>query len=107
LLTKEAFDLYLQQLAPEGILAANISNRYLDLIPVFWQQARYYHLNMVVIPTQGDGKLASSSLWVLLARDPVLLQNPAIAARAQSMSSYSTAIPQWTDDFSNLFQILK
>ena len=107
LLTKEAFEVYLQQLAPEGILVANISNRHLNMIPVFWRQAQDFGLNMVVIPNEGDGKLSRSSLFVLLARDPKLLQTPAIAERTETLEGYSTSIPQWTDDFSNLFQILR
>src|SRR5439155_17969171 len=34
LITKEAIELYLQKLAPRGIIALHISNRYLDLEPV-------------------------------------------------------------------------
>jgi spermidine synthase len=107
LITKEAFDIYLKHLAPEGFLAVNISNRHLDLVPVLWQLAKYYQLNMIVIPTQGEGRLVFTSNWVLIARDAALLQTPAIAQRAISMDNYSTNIPLWTDDFSNLFQILK
>jgi len=50
LITKEAFDIYLKHLAPDGLLSANISSRYLDLIPVMWKDAQYYGLEMVVIP---------------------------------------------------------
>jgi hypothetical protein len=107
LLTKEAFEVYLKQLAPQGILAANISNRHLNMIPVFWKQAQDFGLHMVVIPNEGDGKLSRSSLFVLLSRDPKLLENPVIASRAEKLDGYSTSIPQWTDDFSNLFQILR
>ncbi len=107
LVTKEAFALYLNDLAPDGILAAHISNRHLDLLPVFWQQAQYYKLNITLIETEGDDKGASPSNWVLLARDPALLNIPAIANHATSLKNYSTRIPLWTDDFSNLFQILK
>jgi hypothetical protein len=34
LLTKEAFELYTKHLAPDGVIAVHISNRYLDLQPV-------------------------------------------------------------------------
>ncbi len=107
LLTKEAFEVYLKQLDPKGILVANISNRHLNMIPVFWKQAQDFGLHMVVIPNEGDGKLSRSSLFVLLGRDPALLENPAIADRAETLEGYTTTIPQWTDDFSNLFQILR
>lgn len=107
LVTKEAFALYLQQLAPDGVLAAHISNRHLDLVPVFWQLSKFYHLSMALISTPGDNRMVFPSNWVFLARDPALLKIPAIAGRATPLDHYSTKIPLWTDDFSNLFQILK
>jgi spermidine synthase len=108
LITKEAFDIYLKHLAPNGILAANISTRYLDLIPVMWQLSKFYHLNMVVIPTESNGdRMVSPSLWVLMSRSPEEFMNPAIAERVFPMQGYSTKIPLWTDDYSNLFQILR
>jgi len=107
LLTKEAFNLYLSHLAPNGLLAINISNNYLNLVPVLWQQASYYKLSMVVIPTQSDGGRTYASNWALLTADPALLQAPAISPRANTLAGYSTNIRQWTDDYSNLFQILR
>ncbi|MDR3576896.1 MAG: hypothetical protein P4L50_23770 [Anaerolineaceae bacterium] len=107
LLTKEAFQLYLSHLAPGGMLAVNISNNYLNLTPVLWQQAKYYQLNMVVIPSLGDGGRIYPSSWALLTSDAALLQTPAIRQRAVALAGYSTKIQLWTDDFSNLFQILR
>jgi hypothetical protein len=107
LVTKEAFDLYLKHLAPEGIIAAHISNLHLDLKPVFWQLAKHYGLQMVLIDYPGDSNGGYPTEWLLLARDPALLQIPAIQARAEDMNNYSTDIQLWTDDYSNLFQILK
>jgi hypothetical protein len=108
LVTKEAFAIYLQHLAPDGILATHISNRHLNLQPVFWQLAREYGLSIVLIDRPArpndDGY---PSQWVLLARDPALLQIPAIQEYAISFDTYSTSIRLWTDDYSNLFQILK
>lgn len=107
LLTREAFDIYLKHLAPGGILAINMSNRHLDLLPVLWQAARYYHLEMALIRTEGDGKLVFPSDWALMSRDKTILGLPAITSRAVPLENYSTKILLWTDDFSNLFQILK
>ena len=107
LLTREAFDLYLVHLQPEGILAVHITNQHLDLQPVIWQLADIYGLSRVLIETPGDGVRGFRSIWMLLARDPALLENSAIARASTPMSGYSTAIRLWTDDYSNLFQILK
>ncbi len=107
LVTKEAFDLYLQHLAPNGVIAAHISNRYLDLKPVFWQLAQYYDLNLVSVDYPGDNNGGFQSEWLLLARDPALLEMPAIKDHATDLADYKTSVQLWTDDYSNLFQILK
>ena len=107
LVTKEAFKLYLDHLAPNGIIAAHITNLHLDLQPVFWQLAKYYDLKIVRINYNGDSRGGYASHWILLARDPSLLEIPAIKERAFDLSGYATNIKLWTDDYSNLFQILK
>jgi spermidine synthase len=108
LVTKEAFALYLRHLASDGVIAAHISNRHLDLQPVFWQLAQEFGLAIVQVDRQGTSGAGSfPSEWILLARDPAILQIPAIKSRAISFDNYSTSIQLWTDDYSNLFQILK
>ena len=107
LVTKEAFALYLAHLAPDGIIAAHITNLHLDLQHVFWQLAKYYVLSMVRVNYAGDSKGGYASHWILLSRDPALLEIPAIQKRSVDLSGYSTNVKLWTDDYSNLFQILK
>jgi hypothetical protein len=106
LLDAESFELYQQQLAPDGILAVHISNNHLDLVPVVWTLANHFGLARAVIDDQGDGILTTQSRWILLARDPALLADPAIASRARLMDGYVSHIRLWTDDYNNLFQIL-
>jgi Spermidine synthase len=107
LLTKEAFALYLAHLAPDGIIAAHITNLHLDLQPVFWRLAKYYGLSMAQVNYAGDSNGGYASLWILLSRDPALLQIPAVKEHSIDLNGYSTSIQLWTDDYSNLFQILK
>jgi len=107
LVTKEAFALYLEHLAPDGIIAAHITNLHLDLQPVFWGLANEYGLSMVRVNYEGDDNGGYASHWILLARDPKLLNIPAIQENAVDLSGYSTNLKLWTDDYSNLFQILK
>lgn len=107
LVTKEALALYLAHLAPDGIIAAHITNLHLDLQPVFWQLAQYYGLSMARVNYEGDSNGGYASHWILLSRDPAMLNNPAIRARAVDLNGYSANIRLWTDDYSNLFQILK
>jgi len=107
LVTKEAFALYLKHLAPDGIIAAHITNLHLDLQPVFWELAQYYGLHMARINYPGDSNGGYASQWILLTRDPKLLELPAIREHSVDLTGYSTKIKLWTDDYSNLFQILK
>jgi hypothetical protein len=107
LLDAESFRVYLQQLSPEGILAIHISNRRLDLVPVVWTLADHFGLARVLINGPGDGVITYQSMWILLARDPALLTNPAIASHAEPMNGYVSHVRLWTDDYNNLFQILK
>jgi hypothetical protein len=107
LVTKEAFALYLDHLAPDGIIAAHITNLHLDLQPVFWQLAHYYSLSLVRINYPGDSTGGYASHWILLSRDPAVLEIPAIQEHKVNLDGYSTNIKLWTDDYSNLFQILK
>ncbi len=106
LLTKEAFALYLEHLAQDGVIAAHISNRHLDLQPVFRRLAMEFGLAIVQVDraASSDG---FPSEWILLARDPALLNAPAIQSRAIKFNDLDPSIRLWTDDYSNLFQILK
>ena len=107
LLDEEAFQVYLQQLSPQGILAIHISNRRLDLVPVVWTLANHFGLARVLINDPGNGVITYPSSWILLANEPALLANPVIASRAESMDNYLSHVRLWTDDYNNLFQILK
>lgn len=108
LVTKEAFDLYLRHLAPNGIIAAHISNRHLDLQPVLRQMAMEYGLNIARISAPPDAEMGVfPSEWILLTYDAGVFETPAIAARAILYDDSPPDIRLWTDDYSNLFQILK
>jgi hypothetical protein len=107
LVTKEAFALYLEHLAPDGIIAAHITNLHLDLQPVLWQLANYYDLHMVRVNYPGDSNGGYASHWILLTRDPALLEIPAVQEHSVDLNGFSTNIKLWRDDYSNLLQILK
>jgi hypothetical protein len=107
LLDVEAFQVYQQELSPEGILAIHISNRHLDLVPVVWTLAKHFGLAKVLVNDPGDGVITYQSSWVLLARDASLLANPSIGSHAESMDGYVSQVRLWSDDYNNLFQILK
>lgn len=109
LLTSEAFEIYLKHLKPEGLLLIHATNRYLDLPPVIARVAAEKALHAVLVTELGmvDGDpRASRSDWVALARSAATLAPLADAPNARRLAPDGRA-PLWTDDFNNLFGILK
>lgn len=107
LLTREAVELYKSKLADDGILAFNISNRYLRLEPVLAAVARDAGLVGLVQHDQNEdpsqpripGKTPSS--WVVLARKEADLGPLAKHPNWKTLEARPGA-KAWTDDFSNL-----
>jgi SAM-dependent methyltransferase len=107
LLTREAFELYFHHLKPGGVLAVHISNSYLDLRPVVAQAAAWLHKPAVLIVNEDDqanGVYRSS--WVLMAGNSDFFAAPQIKTATRPLPS-ATQVRMWTDDYSNLFAILK
>jgi spermidine synthase len=100
LLTKEAFQLYVDELGPDGIIAAHITNTYLDLRPVLGGLAQHMQLNYVFVHSSGDNRVTMYNDWVLLSKSSVL-------RRLDWQPEPSRSIRLWTDDYSNLFQVLR
>ena len=109
LITREAMELYLSKLAPDGLIFFNISSRYLDFRPVLGNLAGVCGLyvlsfdeNNITPADQRDGKYASH--WAVLVRHPryfgALLED----------DRWRSVVPDptqklWTDDYSNLLAI--
>lgn len=107
LLTVEAFAVYLRHLKPTGVIAVHTSNRHLDLQPIVALIARCYRMQAVgvnVVDAEGVGDSASE--WLLLTRNQEFLQTPAVVDGSWSLDPPDPAIHVWTDQYSNLFQIL-
>jgi hypothetical protein len=98
--------LYLEHLDEDGILAFHISNRHLDLEPVVARLAEAYDLAPVVIHGGSQDWEGSPATWVLLARDRALFDAPAIYQASSTLNGKST-VRLWTDDYSNLFQVIR
>jgi hypothetical protein len=107
LLTVEAFETYIKSLKkPSGILAIHITNSYLDLRPVVFAAARRLGLQAIWVHSAGDGKTTSDSNWVLISTRGNLPEVDAAARGVGEDAGYVRTIRPWTDDYSNLFQIL-
>jgi len=108
LITREAFQSYFRHLKPDGILAVNISNKYLDLEPVMARAAEslgkagfVYHYT-----PPDDDILCFSCSWTLLMEPATAESYPQLRHQGKELAP-RRGFRVWTDDFSNLFGILK
>jgi hypothetical protein len=107
LLTREAYKTYLRHLKPDGVMAINISNRYLNLGPVVAQAMTEMGWSGVTVDDEGeDQPYYSGNTWVVLARSPQFFDNPSFKGSSKTLKP-KPGFREWTDDFSNLIQILK
>lgn len=108
LLTKEAMEIYLRHLAPDGVLAFHLSTNYLDLLSVVWKLAD--HLDLHTLWIEGYGNEARGALpsdWILLSRSEEALSSRRLRLAAGEPDSDPDRIDLWTDDHVNLLQILR
>ena len=106
LITSEALALYARHIKPGGVIAFHVTNRFLDLIPVVAALADAHGMQAEWIHDDGVDVLASRSDWVLVSMNKALLASPQIAGAATPI----VRRPDWrlwTDDFNNLFQVLR
>jgi SAM-dependent methyltransferase len=106
LITAEALALYAKHIRPGGLIAFHVTNRFLDLVPVVAGIAAANGMQAVWIHDEGDDALANRSDWVLVSNNRTLLASPRIADAASPITPH----PEWrvwTDDFNNLFEVLR
>ncbi len=107
LLTRQAYALYWRHLKPDGVLAVHVSNRYLSLGPgVALAAAETGKQAMMVSIDADDEKEVAASDWVLVSSRKGFFDQPEIKGADVKI----TPIPglrTWTDDYSNLYKILR
>ncbi len=102
--------LYLARLRPDGLIAAQISNHYLDLRGVLVGLSQRFQMDFVIVdhvPMAGEF-WATPSRWCLLTRDKALLQRwlpGSVEARRALEASFNPVL--WTDDHASLLRLLR
>jgi len=110
LLTREAIRLYRAKLAEGGLLAFNLSNRFVDLDPVIGRQAEDLGLSCRIrydLHVSDDEKRAGKqpSIWAVMAATEGDLGSLVADSRWQSCTvRRGSAV--WTDDYSDLASYL-
>jgi hypothetical protein len=109
LLTREALRVYLDHLAPGGLILVHVSNLYLDLRPVVGAIAgdagltAYANSHDVGSTAAAEGVLPSE--WVVLARDLSDLGNLATDPQWSAVPAGGSRV--WTDQHASLVSVLK
>lgn len=110
LITREALGVYLRHVKADGIVAFHVSNRFLDLVPVVARLAQEEGAHAAHVsddPDDDDLSRRSRSDWVLISRSADALKAPKIVEAGAKAPGHRPAWRTWTDDYSNLVQILK
>jgi len=106
LLTRQAFQVFVRHLKPDGILAIHVSNRYLDLVPIVARNSEeVQRLAFEIDDVAGD--FLSDSDWMLVTPDTHLFSKLAFQGVSIVRRGAPRRLRTWTDDFSNLYQILR
>jgi SAM-dependent methyltransferase len=106
LITREAMRAYLKHLKPDGVIAFHVTNRFLRLSPVVKQIADEQHLRTALVVDDAEETDYSRTDWVLVTRNDKLLAAKDIAKATSSIDPIP-GLAVWTDDYNNLFRILK
>jgi spermidine synthase len=108
LLTREAYQLYLRHLKPNGVLIINISNRYLDLEPPVARAAAEMGWHALVVADDGEGEsYYTASTFIVLSHSAEFFKHKFFAGYSNAVALNRPEFRTWTDDYSNIIQILK
>jgi hypothetical protein len=106
LLTEEAFDLYEKHLSEDGILAAHISNEYLELSPLIRNAAQRLNMDAIWIEGPANRWYEDDNDWVLISRNQKFLNSDRIRSMQNEWNDPVPKAVRWTDDFSNLLEVI-
>lgn len=109
LLTIEAISEYRRHLKQGGVVLFHVSNRYLDLVPVLFSNARSLKAYAVLDRNKKKGKALLGTLWVALTWDEnsrqILISK--LNWRNQGPDLKVKKIRPWTDGYSNLLSVFE
>jgi hypothetical protein len=106
LLTREAYQVYLRHLKPDGVLAVNISNRYLDLEPVVAKNAAELGWSGVTVSDEGTLEpFYVPSTWMVLSPQREFFLHSAFQDESVQPMKLRQGFRPWTDDYSDIVAI--
>jgi spermidine synthase len=111
LLTREAMATYVRHIKPGGVIVFQATNRFVDIAPVVERLAASFGLRAVLVSDWANAD-DGVNYWVSGTDQIIVTRNEALL-KAHPIASVAEPVPErpdfrvWTDDFYNLFRILK
>jgi hypothetical protein len=108
LVTREAFEVYQKHLKFDGVIAAHISNRHLELTPVVLSLAREFNFEARLVANLTDDEPWWSyySDWMLITKNKAFLNHQVIWDESYEPEDPPENFRLWTDDYSSLFSVM-
>ena len=107
LLTKEALQVYLRHMSENGVIALHISNRFIDLQPVLERATKALGKRSLLVETEdSDDGTCYGTTWVLVANERHVFDNMVFNGTSSPLRA-APWLRLWTDDYSNIYKVLK
>ena len=118
LLTLEAFEVYERHLAPNGVIAINVSNQHVELATIVYRAAAARGIRVLQVRNPlRPGQATLAAEWMILSRDERFMEQVERAlaplhekrelrVRDQPRAEHA-GVRAWTDESSSLLRILK
>jgi hypothetical protein len=111
LITKEAMEIYMKHLKPNGVIVFQATNRFVDLLPVARNLADAHGLSIVLVTDSPEFE-TGPEYWlahtdqVIMTRNTALLNSDKIKSGAVEIPKHKS-FPMFTDDYINLLRLFK
>ena len=107
LATREAYELYLSRLAPNGILAVHVSNWHIDLLPLCKAAAKEFGLTPYGVVGVQENSLSTSPIWVFMTREKFTYRYPMWTQVREVDWNKVRNIKMPTDDCGSLVSLIR
>jgi spermidine synthase len=107
LLTKEAFEVYLENITEKGVIAVHVSTIHLDIQSVVMKAGQFFRLtSRWYVNDENPEAGIYAADWILLSRDETVFELPGLKNADKQFNRNLDEITLWTDDHINLMEVI-
>ncbi|HNX35257.1 MAG TPA: fused MFS/spermidine synthase [Kiritimatiellia bacterium] len=107
LATREAFRLYFDRLAPDGVLAVHVSNWHIDLLPLCKAVAKELGVHPYGVVSVAEDSVTSGAIWVFMTRQANAYRYPGKASVREVVWENIRDMTAPTDEKGSLVSLLR